>query len=161
MDISFFEPTCKSSLQSYYPKLEKAKEVILVHNTFTKEDDIVFANNKKGVNWCVCINANQYIEHAVPPIELLRKNNSSIVVGTDSLASNHSLSILDELKSIAQHFPAIPLNELLQWATINGARALQMDDVLGSFEKGKKPAVLLLENILEGNISNASVKKIF
>lgn len=160
MDISFFKPTGKSSLQSYYSKLEKAKEVILVHNTFTKEEDIVFANSKTGVNWCVCINANQYIEHAVPPIELLRKNNSHIVIGTDSLASNHSLSILDELKTIAKYFPAIPLSELLQWCTSNGAKALQMDDVLGSFEKGKKPGVLLLENFSQGNIGNASVKRL-
>ncbi len=160
MDTSFFTPTGRSSLQSYFPKLADAAQVILVHNTFTKEEDIVFANNKPGVNWCLCINANQYIENAVPPLELLRRHHSSIVVGTDSLASNHRLSVLNELQTIVQHFPGIPLSEMLQWATLNGAKALQVDDVLGSFEKGKKPGVVLIENASENNITGASVRKL-
>jgi cytosine/adenosine deaminase-related metal-dependent hydrolase len=35
---------------------------------------------------------------------------------------------------------------MLGWATINGARALQMDKHLGSFEKGKKPGVVLIND---------------
>jgi len=50
------------------------------------------------------------------------------------------------MKTIQKSFPSIAVEELLTWATINGAKALQMDDVLGSFEKGKKPGVVLLEN---------------
>jgi len=53
---------------------------------------------------------------------------------------------LDELKTIRKYYPEIPLSELLQWSTINGARVLQMDDTLGSFDPGRKPGVLLLEN---------------
>ena len=67
------------------------------------------------------------------------------MLGTDSFASNWSLSILDEIKTIRQHFPQIPLEDVLGWATINGARALGMDSFLGSFERGKKPGVVLLE----------------
>jgi cytosine/adenosine deaminase-related metal-dependent hydrolase len=161
MDTSFFHPTGKSSLQSYFHKLDKAKQVLLVHNTFTKEVDIGFVNRtSSNVNWCVCINANQYIEQAIPPIDLLRKNNCQIVVGTDSLASNWSLSILDELKTIRKYFPSIALNELLQWSTINGAIALQMDDQLGSFEKGKKPGVVLLENIFNERFDSATIKRL-
>src|SRR6218665_2024872 len=95
MDIFFFKPSGKSSLQSYFRKLAKAKEVILVHNTFTKEEDVVFVKREtEGASWCVCINANQYIENAIPPVDMLRKNRAHIVIGTDSLASNHTLSIL-------------------------------------------------------------------
>jgi cytosine/adenosine deaminase-related metal-dependent hydrolase len=162
LDTSFYRPTGKSSLQSYFHHLQPAEQVLLVHNTFSSEDDIAFANDLHShVNWCICINANQYIENAVPPINLLRKLQSNIVVGTDSLASNHSLSILDELKTISHFFSEIPLAELLQWATINGAKALQMDDRLGSFEKGKTPGVLLIENInQQQNLSDAKVKRL-
>ncbi len=162
MDTSFFHPTGKSSLQSYFPKMSNAKQVLLVHNTFTKEEDVVFVNSESsGVSWCICINANQYIEQAVPPIELLRRNNCQFVIGTDSLASNWSLSVLDELKTITKHFPAIPLTELLQWATSNGAKALQMDDIIGSFEKGKTPGVLILEQIENNRITNkTSIKRL-
>ncbi len=162
MDTSFFKPTGKSSLQSYLPKLQNAKQLLLVHNTFTKEEDVLFVNRESsGVSWCVCINANQYIENAVPPIDMLRKNHCEIVIGTDSLASNWSLNMLDELTSITKHFPSVPLNELLQWATLNGAKALQMDEVMGSFEKGKQPGIVLLSNIENGTIhTNTSVSRL-
>jgi len=160
MDTSFFKPTGKSSLQSYFHKLSNAKRVLLVHNTFTKEEDVLFVSRESsGVSWCVCINANQYIENAAPPIEMLRKNNCEIVIGTDSLASNWRLNILDELKTIIKHFPSVPLNELLQWATLNGAKALQMDDQLGSFEKGKKPGVVLISGLENNRITTLCSSK--
>lgn len=161
MDNSFFNPTGKSSLQSYFHQLERAKQVLLVHNTFTKEKDLNFVSEELKVRsqelfFCVCINANQYIEKAIPPIDLFRKNNGKLVVGTDSLASNWHLSVLDELKTINQYFPAIPLNELLQWATINGAKALQMDDQLGSFDIGKKPGILIINQLENTQITKKS-----
>ena len=85
----------------------------------------------------------------------------NIVMGTDSYASNWSLNMLDEIKTIQQHLPHIPLEELLGWATINGARALQMDKGLGSFEKGKKPGVVLIHNVAgENNLSNAVSRRL-
>ncbi|MDB5224277.1 MAG: amidohydrolase family protein [Chitinophagaceae bacterium] len=150
IDNTHHQPTNKSSLQSYFSKLSKAASLILVHNTFIKQEDIDFAENNKSdgqqLSFCICINANQYIENAVPPIQLLMKNNCNIVLGTDSLAGNWSLNLLDEMKTIQKNFPGITLKEMLQWSTINGAKALQMDTALGSFEKGKKPGVVLIEN---------------
>ncbi|MFZ4104187.1 MAG: amidohydrolase family protein, partial [Sediminibacterium sp.] len=90
--------------------------------------------------------ANQYIEQTMPPVELLRSQKANIVIGTDSYASNWSLSVLDELKTIQHHHPEIQLSEMLGWATFNGAQALQMDKHLGSFELGKKPGVVLIKD---------------
>lgn len=140
-------PTNKTSLQSYFEKLDDADNIILVHNTFTKEEDILFVkkNNPGAATYfCLCVNANLYIENSLPPVEIFRKNDCKIVLGTDSLASNWSLNILDEIKVIRKNFPSIPLHEILQWATSNGAGALQMDDEFGSFEKGKRPGIILL-----------------
>ncbi|HWI90863.1 MAG TPA: amidohydrolase family protein [Flavisolibacter sp.] len=143
------QPSKKSSLRSYFDKLSEGANAILVHNTFTKQEDIDYIklqtpNSKLQTFFCLCANANKYIEDALPPVELFRKNNCEIVLGTDSLASNWSLNISDEIKTIRSNFPSIPLEEILQWATINGAKALQMDSQVGSLEKGKKPAVVLL-----------------
>lgn len=155
MDNSHHQPTRKSSLQSYFDKLTKARNVLLVHNTFTRQEDINYVkqlqtpNSKHQTFFCLCVNANKYIEDALPPIELFRNNNCTIVFGTDSLASNWSLNIIDEIKTIRKNFPDIPLREILQWATSNGAKALEMDDQLGSFEKGKRPGMVLInEEIL-------------
>ena len=94
--------------------------------------------------WCLCPNANKYISNQLPDVDMFIKSSGSIVLGTDSLASNHQLSILDEIKTIRSAFPGISLETTLQWATMNGARALQLQSLMGSFEKGKKPGVNLI-----------------
>ena len=105
IDISFFKPTGKSSLQTYFSSLEKLSTIILVHNTFTNEEDILFLQesikkNPQQIYFCLCPNANLYIENILPPVHLFRKNNLKILLGTDSLASNTSLSVLDEIKTL-------------------------------------------------------------
>jgi cytosine/adenosine deaminase-related metal-dependent hydrolase len=162
VSLDFFEPTGLSSLQSVLPIFKNAHTSILVHNSFTNADDIR-AVKKQMPNsfWCLCPNANQYIEQTMPPIELLRSNGANIIVGTDSYASNWSLNILDELKTIQKHNPQIPLAEMLSWATINGARALQMEKHLGSFELGKQPGVVVIENMSGDNdLTNAVSRRI-
>jgi cytosine/adenosine deaminase-related metal-dependent hydrolase len=162
VSLNFFEPTGVSSLQSVLPIFKNAAASILVHNSFTSSNDInAVKKQMPNTFWCLCPNANQYIEQTIPPIELLRAQNAAIVIGTDSYASNWSLNILDELKTIQKHNATIPLDEMLGWATINGARALQMDKGLGSFEKGKKPGVVLIHNVTgENNLSNAVSKRL-
>jgi len=147
VSVAFFEATGLSSLQSILPVFKKAHHGILVHNSFTSAEDIQAVHAAMtNAFWCLCPNANQYIEQTMPPVELLRSEKANIVIGTDSYASNWSLSVLDELKIIQQHHPDIPFSEMLGWATINGARALQMEKHLGSFEKGKKPGVVLIKD---------------
>lgn len=91
--------------------------------------------------------SNKYIHNEQPPIEILLRNGANITLGTDSLASNYSLSILEEMKWIAANMSYITLEQLLMWATLNGAKALNQDSTFGSLEKNKKPGVLLLTGI--------------
>jgi cytosine/adenosine deaminase-related metal-dependent hydrolase len=153
IDKSPFPVTGKSSIRSCLPHFTKEQTIFLIHNTYMTEADILFAKEYAGKNkltliWCLCVNANLYIENNVPPIELFIDNNCQLVLGTDSYSSNWQLSIAKEIQAIHRHFPAIRLETVLQWATSNGARALRWDDELGSFEKGKKPGIILLSNDL-------------
>ncbi len=164
INIDFFKPYNKSSLQSYLSLLDKAKQILLIHNTFTKQADIDFSVEQsrkanQNIFWCLCVNANLYIENKLPPVELFQKNNCNIVLGTDSYSSNHSLNILDEMKTLQQYFPSIELEELLTWATLNGAMALRINDTYGSFEKGKQPGVNLLNNLSSKNLLDTSTIK--
>ncbi len=164
LDTSFFQPTGKSSLQTYYSKLTAAAAIILVHNTFTKQADLDYLKTFSQFDdtfFCICPNANKYIQQAFPPLEMFIKNNCNIVFGTDSLASNWSLSILDEMKTIHRNLPTISFEEMLIWATNNGAKALQMDNHLGSFIKGKQPGIVLIEGIENDHVvSNTTVRRL-
>jgi cytosine/adenosine deaminase-related metal-dependent hydrolase len=128
--------------------MNPANKLILVHNVLTSMDDLVCLEKHPVADtyFCVCPGANQYINQSMPPRFLLDDQVEKIVIGTDSLASNYQLSITEELKLLADFYPEIPMSHLLQWATMNGAMALNMDKKLGSFEKGKIPGVIALNN---------------
>ncbi len=121
------------------------RPVMLIHNCcVTQRDiDIVMGHFTAPVTWVLCPGSNRYISGVRPPVELLRKNRLQIAVGTDSLASNETLSMVRELGM----FAGVPLEELLGWATLNGARALGMDARLGSIEIGKSPGIVLLSGV--------------
>jgi cytosine/adenosine deaminase-related metal-dependent hydrolase len=150
-DASPFPITGKSALRSCLPHFNNKQRVLLVHNTFIPDEDIAFAidyakEHLAGVHFCLCPNANLYIENKMPPIQKLMEQGADLVLGTDSYSSNWQLSIASEIKTINERLPEIPLETILRWATINGAKALEREDELGSFEKGKKPGVVLLDS---------------
>lgn len=150
MDASPFPVTGKSSIRSVLPYFNNGQTVLLIHNTYMPEEDIAWANEYAATNnlkliYCFCINANLYIENKVPPVELFLKHNCQMVLGTDSYSSNWQLSIAKEMQSLLQH-TSLTQEQVLQMAASNGAAALQWDDVLGSFEKSKKPGVVLVND---------------
>lgn len=154
LDISFFEAKGKSSLQSYLPLLSNLPKTLLVHNTFTNKADLEFAALiHPRLFWCLCPNANLYIENRLPDVGLLKDAGLNITLGTDSLASNHQLSILAEMLALQEN-TGVSFEELLRWATLNGAVFLGIDDIYGSFEPGKKPGINLIE-LAEGDLLTA------
>jgi len=138
----------KSSLQTWLPYFTKGQTILLVHNTFMSEADILFAKqhaehyNLKLV-YCLCPNANLYIENTLPPVDLFIKHDCHIVLGTDSYSSNWQLNIMSEARTLKEHFPHLELQTLLRWATSNAAAVWGFENV-GAFKKGMKPGVVLL-----------------
>lgn len=150
IETSPFPVTGKSSIRSYLPHFNNSQTILLVHNTFMPEEDIVWANDyaaNKGLQlvYCLCPNANLYIENKVPPVQLFQQHNCMLVLGTDSYSSNWQLSIAKEIQALLQH-SNVSAEQALQMATINAAKALRWESDLGSFEKGKQPGVVLLAN---------------
>ena len=128
--------------------VSKDRNVLLVHNCAVTPHDIETITNhfSKPVSWALCPRSNAYISGIEPcSVELLRMagNNINICIGTDSLSSNWSLSMVEELKM----FRNVPLDELLRWATINGAKALGIADKYGSIEVGKRSGIVNLTGV--------------
>jgi aminodeoxyfutalosine deaminase len=149
INLEVWKEPKKSSLQYIMDLTDPEVKMQLVHNTVTKETDIDYALSKnKNLWWCFCPGANIYIENKLPDVSLVyRKVKNRITIGTDSLASNDQLSILEEIKIIQNVFPQIPLEEIIKWSTLNGAELLEIDNLYGSLVKGKKPGLNLLQDI--------------
>ena len=123
----------------------KDRRLILVHNCCLSEEDYDLLSEHfiHPISWVLCPASNDYISSLRPPVEMLLKRGASIALGTDSLASNDNLSMLDEIRLLGD----VPLAQALRWATLGGAEALGLEDELGSVEVGKRPGIVLLEGL--------------
>jgi len=143
-----------SSLRSVLPHYDRGQTLLLVHNTFTTPDDLTFASAWAGqsgieIVYCLCPNANLYIEGRLPSVADIMATGAPIVLGTDSLASNRDLCIASEMRTLLDHIPELRLETVLRWATYEGAHALRLQDRLGTLEKGRRPGLVWLDRKLE------------
>jgi len=160
-DLKFFRATGTNSLEAVLRALGEGVSLLLVHNTYTNQADLLKAEEYNAkLSFCLCPNANLYIEQMLPDIQLLAKNDRMITLGTDSLASNWSLSILDELKTLVKSDTRFDLSTLLTWATDNGAKFLGFEDKLGTFERGKQPGVNLIYDVDLDNVMIDQASKV-
>ncbi|MDR3296938.1 MAG: amidohydrolase family protein [Prevotellaceae bacterium] len=145
MGLPLPQPTGSTSIGHTMRHVSAAQRLALVHNVCTSSEDYDLATAQcSRITWVMCCASNHHIGRALPPIDMLRSKGASLALGTDSLASNHSLLMVDELKFLSSRFPHIPLHEMLSWATLGGAKAVGKDEVFGSFEIGKRPGAVLL-----------------
>lgn len=143
-----------SSLKYFLERLAAAspapyeQNILLVHNVCLKQDDIDAVKKvMKNPYFAICPLSNVFIHNALPPVDLMRKNRLAIALGTDSLSSNDDLDMVKELACLHESFPEVPMEEMLEWACLNGARFLRKDDVMGSITPGKRPGIVLVTNI--------------
>ena len=120
-------------------------KVLLIHCCCITDEDIelILRHFTTPPTFVLCPQSNRYISGLRPPLELLLRHNAHVAIGTDSLASNDNLSLIEELKSI----PEVPLAQAMRWATLSGAEALGVDHRLGSIETGKRPGLVIVEGI--------------
>lgn len=118
-------------------------KTLLVHVVQLDEEDLeVLKTYKPKV--CVCPRSNLFTGVGLPNLPLLLKSGLEIGIGTDSLASNTSLSIWEELKTLYSAFPEVSPEILLQMATLTGAKILGYEN-LGAIAPGYLPNLLVVE----------------
>lgn len=99
----------------------------------------------RGVSIVICPRSNDRLVVGTPPLMLFRASRIPLAIGTDSLASNDSLSLWDEIRFLHERSPRIfSPEELLQISTIGGARALHISDLTGTLEPGKRADLQLV-----------------
>lgn len=159
--------TGESSLKYFLDRLADAKpapyqeHILLVHNVCLGQDDI---NAVKAVMhnpfFAICPLSNIFIHNALPPIPLMRENKLDIAIGTDSLSSNDDLDMMKEIVCLHTNFSEVPMAELFTWASLNGARFLGKENMLGTLTPGKRPGVVLVTGLdADGNVTEESKSK--
>lgn len=132
-----------------------------VHMTQVDQSDIelLIQNNCSVVH---CPSSNLKLASGFCPVNQLWNAGVNVALGTDGAASNNNLNMLEELhlaallaKAVANDATALNAHQALRMATLNGARALGLEQQTGSLEAGK------LADILSINLSSLLVQPVY
>jgi len=115
---------------------------LLAHCNYLEESDIPLLKNSSVV---FCPRSHNYFYHRNHPFEKLLKAHVNVALGTDSLASNDSLSMLDEIKFLHKTHKYISPVTLLEMATLNGAKALKLKAQIGALQRGWQADIIVLK----------------
>lgn len=128
-----------------------SQRLLAVHMTRLTDGDIELAA-KYGVNVVHCPQSNLKLASGFCPVARLLAAGINTTLGTDGAASNNDLDMLGEMntaallaKGVAGDPTAVPAMQALRMATLDGARALGMNEQIGSLEIGKQPDVVALD----------------
>jgi len=117
--------------------------MVCVHATQLQDEEIELINTM-GAHVVHCPESNLKLASGFCPVDSLLQAGVNVALGTDGCASNNDLDMFSEMKTaallakgVAQDPSALPAHQALQMATLNGARALGLQDSIGSIEPGK------------------------
>ena len=125
--------------------------LLAVHMTQLNDDEInAIADN--GVNVIHCPESNLKLNSGYCPVHQLIESGVNVALGTDGAASNNDLDMFGEMqtaaliaKTVANDATALPAKTVLEMATINGAKALGLEDKIGSIEVGKQADLIAVD----------------
>jgi cytosine/adenosine deaminase-related metal-dependent hydrolase len=151
--------------QPFWDKF-KGGRVVFVHGNYLTDDEIEKIKSS-GSSIAICPRCWDYYGHSQNLWNKLWQEGVNVCLGTDSLASNYSLNLHEEMIFLYENKYFQPQN-ILQMATLNGAKALRLDQLLGTLEKGKEanfcvfqlPQNTNAQNLYQNFFSSAS-KNIF
>lgn len=117
--------------------------LVCVHATSLSDEDIA-SLSEAGCHIVHCPESNLKLASGFCEIAKLSAAGINVALGTDGCASNNDLDMIGEMriaallaKGVAQDASALPAQQALEMATINGAKALGLDTRIGSLEAGK------------------------
>jgi len=117
--------------------------LIAVHSIHLTPDEIALLV-KNGSSVAHCPSSNLKFGSGIAPVTQMLAEGVNIGLGTDGAASNNRLDLFQEMrqaallaKGVSGDASALPARQALAMATLDGARALRLDQVIGSIERGK------------------------
>lgn len=126
-------------------------DVVCAHSVWLSDEEIeIIKKHDVKISHNPCINMK--LASGIAPVSKLLENDICVAIGTDGASSNNNLDIIEELKtaSLLQKVSTLDpkvltSDEAIAMGTINGAKALGLDDEIGSIEVGKKADLILID----------------
>lgn len=125
--------------------------LIIAHGIHLSDQDIALLK-KYRVSLAHCIGANTKSAKGVAPIKQLLEAGVSVGLGTDGPSSGNTLDLFVQMRLFASFHKtwlkdrsAFPADKIVYLATMGGAKALHLDHLIGSLEKGKQADFILVE----------------
>ena len=125
--------------------------LLAVHMTQLTDEEIQLVADT-GTSVVHCPESNLKLASGFCPVEALRQAGINLALGTDGAASNNDLDMLGELrtaallaKGVAGAADALPAAAALEMATLGGARALGLDQQIGSLVRGKQADFIAMD----------------
>jgi len=122
-----------------------------VHMTQLLESELELLT-KQGCHIVHCPESNMKLASGYCPVSQLLDSGVNVALGTDSAASNNNLNMLAEMRTaalLAKNYAGdptvLPAHQALQMATINGARALGLEQQIGSLENNKSADIIAVD----------------
>ncbi|MHB1660924.1 MAG: amidohydrolase family protein [bacterium] len=142
------------SYLSYLKILNKNTSIIHANEISGEDIEII---KQAGANIIHCPRSNAFFNSKKLPLKKLLDAGITVSIGTDSLYSNKSLSIIGELKYAKKIHPDVSSKDLFTAATVNGAKALSFPNVTGTLEPNSCGDFTIFkirkdEELNEGNI---------
>lgn len=146
--LSFEGFSVKTPFAFVSPAFSTHQPILWVHNTACDASDIAQISAQFPHSYfCLCPRSNLFIHHTLPDMQAFASVMDRVCLGTDSLASNHSIEILEEAKCLQTHFPHLSLQQLLDMLIVNGRAALGLQRHLGAFQVGEKAECVHISHI--------------
>ncbi|MGR3317412.1 MAG: amidohydrolase family protein [Candidatus Anammoxibacter sp.] len=120
------------------------KQPLLVHCNYISDNDVSLIQMAEA-SVVYCPRSHNFFGHKDHPFEKLIDKGINVAIGTDSLASNDSLSILDEMKFVYNNVPNILPETVVSMGTINGAKALRLGDKIGKLVEDHYADISVIE----------------
>ena len=113
------------------------KQWIVAHlNELTESDFDFLERSNLKFHVVHCPRSHNYFGHSPFAFDRLRSMGFNICLGTDSLASNDTLSLFDEMRAFQKNFARVSPQEILRMATVYPARALRSENLLAQIRPG-------------------------
>ena len=131
-----FNPLKKSPIRHLLDMNLVNRPMLLAHVNYISDADLdSLAKTNHSVAFCP--RAHCFFKHSDHRFREMVAKGINVCLGTDSLAGNDSLSILDEMRFLHKEYAKLDLHAIFEMATINGALALHWSDKVGSISPGK------------------------